>query len=241
VDVIPVPIAESVRENITVVEPDGTVTKLNSAGPRLSPDEVARLIQVTVEASTGAEWVAMCGTLPPGVPDDLYGTLIRELHGIGVRVAVDTSGPALIRAIDAGPDVIKPNEDELAECIADPIRTLGDVANGARRLLDQGVGHVLVSLGSEGAVSVSDGAVLRARTTPVIPRSTVGAGDATLAGFLSAWGDQSLALRTAVAWGAASVKLPGTGMPGPADIDIDGVTVEELDGSRLLIAKTEVG
>jgi 1-phosphofructokinase len=241
VDVVPVSIAESVRENVTVVEPDGTVTKLNAPGPQLSPSETALLIQVTVEASRGADWVALCGTLPPGAPEDLYASLVTELHLIGVRVAVDTSGAALVRAIEAKPDLIKPNRDELAEAIADPIKDLGDVANGARRLLDQGVGHILVSLGSEGAVSVADSAVLRAWTAPVVPRSNVGAGDAALAGFLSAGDQQSLALRTAVAWGAATVKLPGTGMPGPADIDIDGVMVEELDAERVLDSRRGIG
>jgi 1-phosphofructokinase len=236
-DIVPVPIAETVRENVTVVEPDGTVTKLNAPGPNLSLNEVASLIEVTVDASGRAEWVALCGTLPPGAPEDLYATLVKELHVIGVRVAVDTSGPALVHAINAGPDLIKPNGQELGEAVAFPVESLADVAHGARELLGRGVGHVLVSLGREGAMSVADSSVLRAWTAPVIPRSTVGAGDATLAGFLSAWGEQSMALRTAVAWGAAAVKLPGTGMPGPADIDVDGVTVEGLDAARVLDAK----
>jgi len=241
VEVVPVPIAESIRENVTVIEPDGTVTKLNAPGPQLAVSEVARLIQVTIEASLGADWVALCGTLPPGAPEDLYATLVTELRRIGVRVAVDTSGSALVKAIEAGPDLIKPNGDELAEAIAHPIQNLGDVANGARELLDQGVGHVLVSLGREGAVSVADSVALRAWTTPVVPRSTVGAGDAALAGFLSRWDQQSLALRTAVAWGAAAVKQPGTGMPGPADIDVDIVTVEELDAGRVLDTRRGIG
>jgi 1-phosphofructokinase len=241
VDVVPVHIADAIRENVTVVEPDGTVTKLNAPGPELSPGEIERLIQFTVEASVGADWVALCGALPPGAPDDLYATLVTELHRAGVRVAVDTSGAALVTAIGARPDLIKPNEGELAEAIADPIQTLGDVATGARRLLDRGVGQVLVSLGSEGAVSVADSSVLRAWTARVVPRSTVGAGDATLAGFLSAWERQPAALRTAVAWGAAAVKLPGTAMPGPADIDVDGVTIEELDAGRVPGAGRGIG
>ena len=241
VEVVPVPIAESVRQNVTVVEPDGTVTKLNAPGPQLSPGEIARLIQVVVEASRGADWVALCGTLPPGAPEDLYATLVRELHLIGVRVAVDTSGAALVKAIEAGPDLIKPNREELAEAVACPMQNLGDVANGARRLLDRGVGHVLVSLGRDGAVSVSDSVVLRAWTAPVVPRSTVGAGDATLAGFLSTRDQHSLALRTAVAWGAAAVKLPGTGMPTPADIDVDEVTVEELDAGPVVDTRRGIG
>jgi 1-phosphofructokinase len=119
--------------------------------------------------------------------------------------------------------------DELAEAIAAPIDDLRGVANGAREVLGHGVGGVLVSLGKDGAAFVTDAGAMRAWTDPLVPRSTVGAGDAALAGFLSAWGDRSLALRTAVAWGAAAVKLPGTGMPGPADIDLESVSLEELD------------
>jgi 1-phosphofructokinase len=234
VEVVPVPIHQPIRENVTVVEPDGTVTKLNAPGPRLTPNEANSLIEVTVESSSGADWVALCGALPPGTPEDLYATLVAELHRIGVRVAVDTSGGALLRAIDAGPDLIKPNTEELAEALDQRIQTLGDVVEGARRLLDRGVAEVLVSLGRGGAVSVSDSVTLRAWTMPVLPRSTVGAGDAALAGFLGTDGDRRTALRTAVAWGAAAVKLPGTEMPGPADMDVDEVRVEELEAGRAL-------
>ncbi|MGH2554919.1 MAG: 1-phosphofructokinase [Actinomycetota bacterium] len=236
VAVVPVRIAEPVRENVTIVEPDGTVTKLNAPGPRLTWEEVTALVEATVEASRGADWVALCGALPPGAPEDLYGSLARKLHAIGVRVAVDASGAALARSIDAGPDLIKPNADELAEAVGKPIQTLRDVVGGARGLLDRSVGHVLVSLGERGAVSVADAVAIRAWTTPVVPRSTVGAGDATLAGFLATDGLADEAVRAAVAWGAAAVRLPGTEMPGKADIDVDEVNVERLDSEgRVLI------
>ncbi|HEX9236874.1 MAG TPA: PfkB family carbohydrate kinase, partial [Actinomycetota bacterium] len=209
-------------------------TKLNAPGPRLQPDEVEALVAATVQAADGAEWVALCGTLPPGAPDDLYATLVAELHATGVRVAVDASGAALARAIVAGPDLIKPNAEELAEAVGRPIETLDDVLGGARELLDRRVGHVLVSLGGEGAVSVADDIAVRAWTEPVVPRSTVGAGDAALAGFLASNGDDAEALRSAVAWGLAAVRLPGTEMPGPADIHTDDVSVEELEAGRAL-------
>jgi 1-phosphofructokinase family hexose kinase len=233
VEVVPVPIAEPVRENVTVVEADGAVTKLNAPGPTLSTAEIDALVEATVEASRDAEWVALCGALPPGVPDDLYANLVAELHVAGVRVAVDTSGTALTASVDAGPDLIKPNADELAEAIGRPAETLGHVVDAARGLLDRGVGHVLVSLGREGAVSVSDSVALRGWTSPIVPRSTVGAGDAALAGFLAmADGQPREALRAAVAWGAAAVGLPGTAMPGPSDIDVNQVTIEELDAGE---------
>jgi 1-phosphofructokinase len=240
VEVVPVPIREPVRENVTVVEPDGTVTKLNAPGPRLSEEEVAALVEATVEASRGADWVALCGALPPGAPSALYATLVLKLRAEGVRVAVDTSGPALHRSIESGPDLIKPNAEELAEAVARPIETLRDVLDGARQLRDRGVGHVLVSLGRAGAVSVSDAIALRAWTTPVVPRSTVGAGDAALAGFLAERGDASEALRAAVAWGAAAVREPGTGMPDPGSIHLDEVTVEWLDAERELRGRARI-
>lgn len=240
-DVVPVQIAEPIRENVTIVEPDGTVTKLNAPGPRLTSQEVAELVEATVEASRGADWVALCGALPPGVPEDLYGSLVMKLHAVGVRVAVDASGTALTESIDMRPDLMKPNADELAEAVGKPIHTLRDVVEGARGLLERGVGHVLVSLGERGAVSVSDAVATRAWTTPVIPRSTVGAGDATLAGFLATDGVAAEAVRAAVAWGAAAVRLPGTGMPGPTDIDVDAVTVEEIDAGRALDNRGRIG
>lgn len=232
--VVPVPIHEPVRANVTVVEPDGTVTKLNAPGPQLSGPEAAALVEATVAAARSAGWVALCGALSPGTPEDLYRRLVEELHAVGVRVAVDSSGAALSRSFEAGPDLIKPNIEELGEALDRPVETLPEVVRGARELIDRGVGHVLVSLGERGAVSVDAQEAVRAWTLPVVPRSNVGAGDAALAGFLAAGGAGPGALRAAVAWGAAAVRLPGTEMPGPADIDLDEVEVEQLEAGRAL-------
>jgi len=234
VEVVAVPIGQPIRENVAVVESDGTVTKLNAPGPRLTTAEADALVEATVDTARGADWVALCGALPPGAREDLYASLVAELRAAGVRVAVDTSGSALTASFDAGPDLVKPNAQELAETVGCQIRTLGDVLDAARSVLARGVGHVLVSLGRDGAVSVSDAVALRAWTAPIVPRSTVGAGDAALAGFLAADGAIPDALRAAVAWGAAAVRLPGTGMPGPADIHIDHVMVGEVDPGRTL-------
>ena len=135
IEVVPIGIAEPVRENVTVVEPDGRVTKLNAPGPRLSAEEVADLIEATVRASADADWVALCGALPPGAPDDLYAQLVEEVRAAGARVAVDTSGPELRRAIEAGPDLVKPNVRELADAAARPVEGLGELVEEGRRLL----------------------------------------------------------------------------------------------------------
>ena len=111
IEIVPVPISGAVRANVSVVEPDGTVTKLNEPGPELGADEVQLLIAATRGAAeAGAEWVVCCGSLPRGVPVDFYATLLPVLHDAGCRVVVDSSGPALTAALaaPARPDQAEP-------------------------------------------------------------------------------------------------------------------------------------
>jgi 1-phosphofructokinase len=239
VEVVPVPIGGSVRENVTIVEPDGTETKLNAPGPTLSSDEIAALVEATVAASRGADWVALCGSLPPGGDERLYPNLVAALHETGVRVAVDASGSALAASLPAAPDLVKPNAEELAEAVGRPLITIGDVVEAAYELLQRGAQITLVTLGAGGAVLTLDGDVFHAVAPRAMPRSTVGAGDATLAGFLADGTVGPQALRRGVAWGTAAVKLPGTQMPGPDDVDLDEVRLIDPD-TRLSIERRVV-
>jgi 1-phosphofructokinase len=169
---------------------------------------VAALVAAALDG-TGVTWLAGCGSLPAGVPVDLYARLATDARRAGVRTAIDTSGPALRAAVAAGPDLVKPNAHELAEITGRDLDTLGDVVDAAGRLRAQGVRAVLASLGADGAVLVDEQGALHAEAP--VPRvvSTVGAGDALLAGFLSAGGGRA-ALRTAMTWGAAAVQHDGT-------------------------------
>lgn len=229
-----VDISGSVRTNVSLVEPDGTVTKVNASGPRLDEPELAAVIEAIIGAAEDAEWVAVCGSLPPDVPDDVYADLTREVQERGGRVAIDTSGAPLAAAVGVGPDLVKPNALELAELVDRELVTFGDVVTAAGELRQRGVGTVLVSLGADGAVLVDGSDAVHADTPPLTPRSNVGAGDATLAGFLAAGGHGHEALRRAVAWGAAAVRLPGTAMPRPEDIDLDEVRLHDIDPERPL-------
>lgn len=233
-DVQTVPVAASVRENISLVEPDGRVTKVNAAGPELTVAEVEALVKATVAAADGATWVAASGSLPPGARDDLYATVAADIRAAGARVAIDSSGVPFRAAIAGQPDLVKPNAEELAEVTGMQLRTLGDVLDAARQLRSSGVGAVVVSLGPDGAVLVDDAGAWHATTPPLVPRSNVGAGDATLAGFLAAGASGPEALATAVAYGAATVQLPGSQMPGPDDLVRGDVRVTELDPTKHL-------
>ena len=220
----------ALRMNISVLEPDGTTTKLNEPGPQLTPAEVDALLTATLEAADGSDsgdWVVGCGSLPPGAPDRLYADLVTRVRARGVDVAVDSSGAPMAAAVAARPTLVKPNHEELAELVGHRLPTLGDVHAAARDLVAHGIEVVAVSLGGDGALLVTADALVHARATITAPLSTVGAGDCMLAGLLhglSAGRSAADALAGAVTWGAAAVTLPGSRVPAPHDLD--GIPVE---------------
>jgi len=244
----PVPAGGPVRTNTAVTEPDGTTTKINEAGPALSADGVRDLVAAVVATARpdvgrpGAAWAVLSGSLPPGAPADLYAALVAPLRAAGCAVAVDTSGPALAALLGpdadpaAAPDVVKPNGEELGELTGEDGDALeadpAAAARAARALVDRGVGAVLVTLGARGAVLVTPEGAWSALPPPVTPRSTVGAGDSALAGYVLA----DLAglppaerLRAAVASGSAAAALPGSALPGPDQVHPELVEVRPLE------------
>jgi len=217
----------SIRVNVTVAEADGTTTKLNAEGARLAPEARERLLSVTVDRTGGGGWVAGCGSLPPGAGDDFYAALVERGRVAGCRTAIDASGSALARAVEAGPSLIKPNYHELIELTGTRLATFADAVDAARGLCDRSVETVLVSLGVDGALLVTADDVLYGDSDPVVVRSTVGAGDALLAGFLAGGAAGPGALACGLAWASAACRLPGSTMPGPEDLDLDAVRMHD--------------
>ncbi|MEU9232126.1 1-phosphofructokinase [Streptomyces subrutilus] len=227
VDVTVVSIAGETRANISLAEPDGTLTKINAAGPEVTPTESALLLDTVRTCSGAASWIACCGSLPRGLRPEWYADLVTRAHEAGARIALDTSGPALLAALPARPDVIKPNAEELAEAVGRPLATLGDVVKAAEELRSLGARAVLASLGADGQLLVAEeGSHYGTAPAPAV-RSNVGAGDASLAGFLIAGGAGPEALASALAHGAAAVQLPGSAMPTPADLRPDAVRITQ--------------
>jgi 1-phosphofructokinase len=248
-------IHEPLRTNVALTEPGGVTTKINEPGPVLAEDAQEALISLLLERSRGASWVVLAGSLPPGVPADFYATVTRRLRnadaGAGVpMIAVDSSGAPLAAAVagdateaaSGKPDLLKPNAEELAELAAaagfSSVSTAEELeadpyaaAAAAAAVVRSGVGAVLATLGSKGAVLVTaDGAWL-ATHPPVTAVSTVGAGDSSLAGYLLA-ASQGAApadcLRQAVAHGAAAASLPGSTVPAVHQTTPDAVTITAL-------------
>ena len=227
VDVVAVQIRGGTRSNITLAEPDGTITKINEPGPTLSAAELDAISEAILAATGTADWVAVCGSLPPGVTEDYYARVCRRLVSAGTRVAVDTSGPAMLAAVAAGPTVVKPNREELAEAVGMPLQSVGEAVEAAQVLRAKGARNVLVSLGSDGALLVSEAGVVSGDSHVAEPRSSVGAGDALLAGYLAAGADGAAALAEGLAWAATAVALPGSRMPVSQQIDRTAVRLHD--------------
>jgi len=234
-DHVAVPVRSEVRSNVSLVEPDGTVTKVNEPGPELSSDEVDALLRAALEAVDRGDWLAGCGSLAPGMPADFYARLADQGHRRGAKVGVDTSGPPLARALLAGPDLVKPNAQELAEATGMPLATVGEAVAAARRLQELGARTVLASLGGDGALLVEAARVAHGEAVVGKVASAVGAGDALLAGFLAAGAAGEEALASALGWAAAALRLPGTRMPSAADVSRSVVTIHDaVDHERRL-------
>ncbi len=218
VSTVAVPISGAIRTNIAVVEQDGTTTKLNEPGATLSEAEVAALIAAVNDAlAAEPSWLVAAGSLPAGAPDDFYAQVTKAAVAVGVPVAIDTSGPALAAAIDAGATVVKPNLEELEEVLGRDLVTVGDVIDAAAELRERGSKDLLVSLGGHGALLITAEGSWWAGGPPLVPRSTVGAGDCTLSGYLHTVGTPAERLAGAVAWGRAACLLPGSTVPGPEE------------------------
>jgi 1-phosphofructokinase len=238
-----VPIGYPSRVNITVTEPDGTTTKFNDPGKPFPAGVVAAVTEALVERSVGARWVVLSGSLPPKVTPSWYAQLTAILHQHGRLVAVDTSGAPLeatVRSALRLPDLLKPNSEELAFVTgADADQVEDDPALAAAlaaTLVDRGAGGVLATLGGSGAVLVTASGAWLATPAPIVLKSTVGAGDASLAGYLIAATEDRPAedrLRYAVAYGSAAAALPGSTMPRADDIRLDEVVVEPLQLSPI--------
>lgn len=198
------PIAGNTRINVTLVEPDGTLTKVNAAGPELSPAEAEDVLEAVRVHSSAADWIACCGSLPRGLPPQWYAELVERSHRVRRADRSGHLGAALTAALDRGPDVIKPNAQELAEAVGLPLTTVGDALKAAEELRGRGARSVLASLGADGQLLVEASGAYFATAPVTAVRSNVGAGDASLAGFLAAGGQGPEALASAVAHGAAA-------------------------------------
>lgn len=225
-------IANETRTNIIIQdESNGAETALLARGPEVEPPELMDFLDV-LERSPDMSCLVISGSLPPGLTPEVYSRMITIGNERGAKVVLDTAGEALRQSIRARPAVIKPNRTELSELAGRPLPDVRAISEYAVGLLDL-VGIALVSLGADGMVMATKNQLVHARPPKVMVKSTVGAGDCAVAGFVHgmAVGESNAdALRRAVATGTAATLNAGTGLCRCSDIDVilPQVTIEEL-------------
>lgn len=222
-----VPIEGETRESLAVADrADGRLYRFLLPGPKLSGREWRGAFAAVAEAAGADGLVLASGSLPPGVPDDAYGRLAREIAGRGGRLVLDTNGRALERALGSGLHAIKPNWRELDQLAgaAGPLDDAARRAFAARLVADGAAAVVIVTLGERGALVTTAAEQVELPAPRVAVVSAVGGGDA-FAGALLLGLDRDwpllAACRLGVAAAAAAVGTPGTAPP-------RRVTVERL-------------
>ena len=252
---VPLWVAGNLRVSTTIVDIHGTTTKVNESPRSLSEEDWQKVIELTRETvrNSGAKWLVIAGALPTytstGTFVDLQ-PIFDDMKELGVKVALDTSGEPLSYWVKKGSaNVIKPNAEELASAVGRELRTVGDVVDAARELCEHGIEVVLASMGADGILAVTKNGQWSAKTPPVKVINTVGAGDATLAGFLAAVVENPisegeddygvgfnvpLGIQNAVRFGAIAVTQPTSGLA-----NLDNLPESTLDLNPDLSAALE--
>ena len=212
-----VEVAGDTRTNISVEDDSkSTPTTFNEHGPNVRQKDLDALFRVVEQHLPKATWMAMGGSLPPGAPTDTFRTLAQMARSMNVRTLVDADGEAMKLALEAEPDMIKPNENEASRLLGREIRGRNEALRAASELHRRLAGPdriALISRGSGGAVMACRDGLFDGVTPNVEMRSTIGCGDSMLGGMLWALESGKLleeAFRWGLAAGAATASTDGT-------------------------------
>ncbi|MDA8261774.1 MAG: 1-phosphofructokinase family hexose kinase [Actinomycetota bacterium] len=201
------------RINATVLQQEPRAQfEVTGNGPLVGPVHLDDITELFLRLAGGG-FAVITGSTPPGVPAGYYADLVRRASAQGARVVADLNGPQLAEVLDEKPFLVKPNLYELEQHCGRPIGSMEAAAAEALRLNETGVANVCVSLGAAGALLASRGRCLHASAPPIEVRSTVGAGDSTVAGLvaaLAAGRSPEEALALGVACGSGTAAKPGT-------------------------------
>jgi 1-phosphofructokinase/tagatose 6-phosphate kinase len=219
-------IREESRTNTAVLDPTtGVHTEINERGPAVSAHDLELFRDKLLYLAKGASMCVFAGSLPRGVPADVYAGLIRELKKQNVTTIVDTEGEPLRLAARAEPDVISPNELEAEELVGHEFNDANDRSEAVVEMTRLGPADAIMTVFDGCYAYIDDGGgpgLYRVRIEEQEARSTIGSGDALLAGYIAArYQDRSPieCLRYGVACGAESVQHFGAGLIDPAAVD----------------------
>lgn len=214
---VPLPIAGETRESFSVLEDaSGQEYRFVLPGPRLAPAEWQACLDRTAATGVSSGIVVASGSLPPGTPADFYARLARVLAARGIRLVLDSSGPALAAGLEAGVYLVKPSLRELHELTGLPLDDHAQRLHACGRIIERGEAQVVaLSLGAQGALVVDADEAWQAAALPVPVASTIGAGDSFVAGLVWGLAGGSVlaeAFRCAMAASAAALASRGTAL-----------------------------
>ncbi|HKB50241.1 MAG TPA: 1-phosphofructokinase family hexose kinase [Solirubrobacterales bacterium] len=231
-------IAGETRINMAVIDPtSGEQTEINERGPAVSPEEVERFVERLRYLADGAKICVLAGTLPPGAGAELYARLVEDLRDCGATSILDSEGEAMLAGLRAGASVVTPNEREAEELVGQEFADGDDFVQGLSELVRLGAGEAAITRPDGCVAVVGQGAerrVLEVRTKALEPVSTVGSGDAFLAGYVAGLYDgrePEQCLAYGVACGAESTQHFGAGTIDPNRVErlLDEVEVRDLE------------
>lgn len=205
------------RTNLKIIDPvKGENTDINEPGPTVTEELLEQLKKKLSEKIQPEDIVILSGSLPAGVDRGLYGRWTTYFHSLGACVYLDADGEPMHAGLAAVPYMIKPNNDELAALMGKETLTREEMLLEGKRLRENGIREIIISLGGDGALFVSEDGCYYAQGLQVSVKSTVGAGDSVVAA--AAYGQarklsREARIRLAVAMGAASVMQSGTQPP----------------------------
>lgn len=213
-------IANETRTNVVLLgRDDGRELVIRSAGPAVSAEESGEFIDLIFDVVQPPGYLVLSGSIPPGIRDDVYADLISQGKARGMKTVLDSDGKALEEGVKAGPDLIKPNREEMERLAGRELADRDDVVSFAREVVAGGVEAVAVSLGRRGALMVDSRGAWLGEVPPIDNEDTVGAGDSMVAGLLMGL-SRSLplqeAFRMGLACGVSAVLNPGPVLCTPA-------------------------
>ena len=205
-------ISHDTRTNLTISDKHGLTVKLNEFGPQIEPEELSAITAAVETSLASADWLMICGSIPPGVPSEFYSGLIRLAHKRNVKTLLDTDGDALLHGLEAAPTMVTPNQQEAERLLNKVLITRTHFYEAVERIHAMGAESVILSLGSRGVVAKDASGLMEVIPPRIDAVCPIGAGDAMAAAFLWAIGNKN-DFRDAVRWagaaGTASAKLPG--------------------------------
>ncbi len=217
------PIRQETRTNFIISDTEsGQQTRIGAPGPRISKRDFERFHRKMSRLSPKPDLMVVSGSVPPGLPTDVYYGIISEAKSFGVRCILDSAGKWLEGGIKAKPYLIKPNVREAEELVKAKLSSEQAIIDAALSLVETGIEIVVISRGKDGIIAATKEKICKALPPPVKVRSAVGAGDCTVAGLaLKITCGESLieACRLAAAMGTAAVLTPGTELCHRADVE----------------------